>query len=171
MTKDSKLTIIILALISLALLVLLGLDIRNIKTEGEETSRLLNSVDEVSGEEVVNRSIVSLQSELAEELDSLAEIAVADKEVVSVIERVESAGKELGLKTEIATVEKIEGESASRIKITVESEGAWGASFALLQAIENLPYLTKVERAQMSRNESNWRTSITFSLPLFEQHD
>lgn len=170
MFKNSKLTLWILAFITLIMVCLFVLDIYHIRSENKETSRILLEAEKAANEESLAQSVRSFQNTASSELLELDTIAVSDKNLILALEKIESISNRLGLSSEIKAVDELE-EGEPRVRITLESTGSWSGIYSLLRAIESLPYRVMLEKSTLSDGELGWQSTITLSLYLFNGNE
>lgn len=147
------------------LMAFLLLDIYNIRAKNKETSRLLNQADEAAEVGVLVQSIRLIQNNAREDLEAFEELALSDSKIVPLIESIEKAGQSLGVKTEIASVEKTD--EPQQLNLIIETEGSWAGTLSFLKAIESLPHRVMVKSVNVSKDESLWSATIALSLYLF----
>ncbi len=170
MKKDTILTVSFLGMLVLGMLILLGFSIYQIRGENEETSLLLSAIEKRAEEDALVQSIKSLQKSAEAEILTLEEATISEAELVSVIEKLEEAGRALSLNLEVVSVDKIE-DDMPRVLLALESEGSWQKNFLLLSALEELPYKAVLSEATLSKEGSNWRTRATLTLYLYNGHE
>lgn len=167
---SSKIKLTSLSLLALILVLLVFWAIYQIRAENEETSRLLNTVNQAAQNELQAKAVRVLQDTALAEIEAFEDFALSDDRIVAVIENIESAGEALGLDTKIVSVEKIEEGSANepqRIHLVIESLGSWGRNFSFIRAIENLPHRIFIEDVSLSKEETQWLSRIKLSLYSF----
>lgn len=169
-SRDTIVKTVLLSLAALSLIVLLGFDLYSIRSKNKEASRLLNLTEESSKGEVASQSIRIQREASKEEIEAFEAIALSEAGLVSVIESLESAGRTLGLVTEIISVTQ-EGEvpagEPQKIRIVVEGIGGWGGAYSLLKAVESLPQRVIIEEASLTKDGTAWKSRIDFSLHSF----
>ena len=163
-----------LTFLSLVALVLLGLGMWAffiIQSENRETSRLLNEVSQAVENESKIKSIEQVRNTASADIEMFESFILTDDRIVSAIEKIESAGRALGLETEIVSVDNVSNEveeNPQKIHLVVEAEGSWSESFSFLKAVENLPYKISLEDVSLVKTSTAWQSKITLSLYSFK---
>ena len=176
--KNSKFLLIVFSLIAAASLALLIFGAYDIRMTNEETSNILNESDQVAEERIVLQSIRVIQNESRDELEVLQSFVVSEDALVPLLESIEGIGRELGLESEIVSVDNasvaptsrarsIQEEKAELIRIVIEAEGSWSSVFNFVQAIERLPYKVTIEEASLSKDE-DWSSRIVILVNTFQ---
>ncbi len=169
--KNTRLRLIVLSVIALLLLGFLGFDLYNIRAKNDTTSKLLTLADQEAEEKILVQSIRLIQNNAREDIEAFEGIVLSDDGVVRMIESVERAGQSLGLETEIISVEKTGEETLDnpqKIRLVIESNGLWAATFSYLRAIESLPHRVMIEKVDFSKGKDVWHSRIALSLYLFK---
>ena len=176
--KNSKFLLVVFSLtasVSLAVLVFAAYDIRR---TNEETSGILNTSDQIAEERILLQSIRVIQNESREELMFLEGFVVSDDTLVPLLDSIESIGQELGLESEILSVEDAslaptsrarsrENQEAKLLRIVVEAKGSWSGVFNFTKALENLPYKVTVEEVNLSKDEG-WSSRMVILVNTFK---
>jgi hypothetical protein len=148
----------------------LAYQLYDLRKENAEIFRLSGLSQEIEKEEILAESIEELQEEAGEEITAFEILTASQETLVPTIESIESAGRSLGLETEITSVKRSEtpGVSVQTIEIVVESLGSWRGNFSLLKILESLPHRVNIESAQLSKIETGWRSRVALSLQSFD---
>lgn len=169
MIKNSKIKAAVLALVAIALIVLVVIDIFNIKSKNEETSALLIVADESVKEKILVQSAREFMNNAKGEILAFEGFVLSDEDLVATIEKIENAGERLGLEANIASVEKMsDGGKTSNVSFIVETEGGWNGTFAYLKALEALPNRVIFDEVHLRKEEGIWVSRIGISLYNFK---
>ena len=164
----SKPLLITLSLISVVLITVLILGIYNIRLKNEETSKLLNLVDEASEKETLSQSIRIMQNTAAADIKAFDNIVLSNDRLVPLIESIEKSGRALGLDLEILSVVKVEGADSIGllhiIRIVIETQGSWAQTLSFLRIIESLPHRVLIDESNFSKQGDGWHSRIVLSL-------
>ena len=176
--NNSKLSLTILALVSLVLLAVLVLGAYDIQAKNRKASELLNLANQAAEANTLARSIRMMQDSAAEDLAAFDNLTLSDDKLVPLIEDIEGMGRALGLDTSIVSVGKIEDKKSVQpdiIRIVMETRGSWTQTLAFLSAIESLPHRVMIEELGLSRveaspagNGASWRLRTVLSLYSFD---
>ena len=169
--NNSKLSLTILALVSLVLLAVLVLGAYDIQAKNRKASELLNLANQAAEASTLARSIRMMQDSAAEDLAAFDNLTLSDDKLVPLIEGIERMGRALGLDASIISVGKIEDKKSVEpdvIRIVMETQGSWTPTLSFLRAIESLPHRVTIEESSLSKAEVNWRSKIVLSLYLFD---
>ena len=168
--NNSKLSFIILVLISIVLLAVLILGTYTIQLKNKEASELLNLVDQATEARTLAQSIRMAQNNAAEDLAAFDGLTLSDDKLVSLIEDIEEMGRALGLDASIVSVGKIEDKKSVEpdiIRIVMETQGSWAQTLSFLRAIESLPHRVMIDESSLSKVEAGWHLKIILSLYSF----
>ena len=169
--KNSKVLLVTLSLIALALLSILALGVYNIRFKNKETSELLNLADHAAETGILIQSIRAAQNNSGQDIEAFDNLALAGDKIVPLIESIEGAGRALGLDTSILSVGKIEDKKSADppiVRIVMETQGAWAPTLSFLRAIESLPYRVMIDESSLSKEEVGWRSRVILSLYSFD---
>ena len=168
--KSSKVLLLILSLVALLLLAFLSLDVYNIRLKNKETSRLLNQVEQATMERTLFQAVRTLQETGTVEIEAFNNLILTDERLVPTFESIEKAGRALGLKTAITSVDKVDGANGGgpqQINLSIETEGTWAGSLAFLHAVESLPHRVIMNDVDFSKRGELWLSRINISLYSF----
>lgn len=165
-SNNTRLRLILLSTLTLLLLVSLCFAFYKLRAENLDTTRLINLTDELERKESVARVVRELQKNASADIAAFEALTLSSETLVPTIESIESAGRALGLSTEITSLKREGEESAAArvVKMVVESSGSWSGNFSFLKALENLPQRVKIEGVYLSKSDSVWRSSIELTL-------
>src|SRR3989338_1978959 len=166
----SKLLLIMLSLVSVVLLAALTLGVYYVRAQNQETSEMLNIVDQATETETLTQSIRMIQNSSAEDIAALDGFVLSSERLVSLIEEIEAAGRALGVDVDILSVEKVENKKTNEqntIRLSMEIHDDWAPTLAFIRAMESLPHRVMVEDSTLSREEADWRLRLVLSLYLF----
>lgn len=169
--KNSKLILTVASFVFFALSAVIIFGIYDIKAKNKKTSELLNEADRLAEAENLTQSIKMIQASVAADLTALDNLVLVNDKLVPLIESVEEAGQELGLDTDIISVEKIVDKKSVEpdiIRIVTETRGPWAPTLSFLRAIESLPHRVTISDASFSKVETNWRSRIVLTLYSFD---
>ena len=168
---QTKIRLILLSLVSLALVALLVLDFYQIRAKNEETSRLTNLLDKGESMEILTQAIRNLQNNSWVEFETFQQLTLTNDSLVPLIESLENTGRSLGLTTKIISINKSgdpEAPEPQKIQMVVESSGTWRGTFLFLKAIESVPYRVMFEGVELAQSTGLWRARVTLSLYAFK---
>lgn len=168
--NNSRLLLLALSLILVALFAVLAFGIYSIRVKDRKTSELLNLADHNAEVGKLARSVRTIQSNAAEDIRAFDSLVLNSDKLVPLIENLEETGRVLGLSTNILSVEKTEDKESPEpdiIRIIIEAQGSWAKTIFFLRAIESLPYRTMIEGSNLSKVEIGWRSKIILSLHSF----
>ena len=159
------------------LLVALALFVWGIRSI-DKKSALIVEKNERANEAVVEKTLIESLSTLKatnkEEIGAFEDSTLTEEGLVEFIESLENKGQELGLKLEVASVNKSAGESlppeVSILKISLIAEGSWEEVYAFLGAIESLPYRVTFEKLNLSKGDERWKLETSFSVHIFQNN-
>lgn len=169
--NNSKLFLIMLSFISAILVTVLSLGFYSIQAKNKETSQLLNVVDNATEESILTRSIRAIRNNADKDLVAFDKFVFSGDKLVPLIEKIEEAGRALGLDTNILSVGKIEDKKSLEpniVRITMETQGPWAPTLSFLRAMESLPYRVMIDESSFTREETVWRLKITLALYSFD---
>lgn len=166
--KKTKLTIWLLSFAAIILLGLALLDLRKVVVENREASSLALTAEEKGREEAVVQSVKVLRQRSGEVVEEFERLTLTNEALVPTIELIESGGRSLGLAVEIASVEKSGGAGEpSKVRLVIETKGAWSGTLSFLRAVESLPHRVMIENVYFTKEGGQWRSSIAVSLYSF----
>ena len=170
-SHHSKSLLIMLSLISVVLLAALTLGVYYVRAQNQETSEMLNIVDQATEVETLTQSIRMIQNSSAEDITALDGFVLSSEKLVSLIEEIEGVGRAVGVDVDILSVEKVENKKTneqSTIRLSMETHDTWASTLAFIRAMESLPHRVMVEGSTLSREETDWRSRLVLSLYLFD---
>jgi hypothetical protein len=177
MKDKSTFTILILtSSVALLLIGILSYGIYEMRSKNQKTFVLLQEADKIATEDLLYQSIRSVRSSIREDLSQFDEVVLTEEKVVPLIERIENAGRTLGLETKIASVSllKVEGnlpalptDNPKKVRLIIETKGSRGNSMDFLSALESLPHRVIVDEASLTLEEGGWRTRTSLSVYAF----
>lgn len=177
MKDRSTLTILILSSsVALLLLGLLTYVIYDIRASSRKTVALLQEADKITSEDLLFQSIRSVRGSIIEDLSNFDDIVLTEEKVVPLIERIEDAGRGLGLETTITSVSllKVEGNGVAqptdkpkRVKLIIETKGGQNSTLNFLSALESLPQRILIDESNLIQEEGGWRTRTALSVYAF----
>jgi Tfp pilus assembly protein PilO len=168
---NSKTSLILLTLLTALLASFFVLEFYRVKSENEETSRLLSEVNQAADQREATQSIRLLKKTAAQDVSAFEALTLSPSRLVEVIESIEEAGRSLSLETTIASVDKPEANGSTTpqsIDIVVETSGSWAGTNRFLKAIESLPTRVTIQEARLSKQGSAWDSQIKLSFYSFE---
>ena len=170
MIKNSYTATIFFSAAALVLFGLLGWSFYHIAGEHRQSVEYLRQEGESAAEERAFQALRRIQTSAEEDLAAFESAVFSQDKLLPVIEPLENAGRTLGLKTEISSVEKTLPDAGPLgFLISIDSEGSWKGAFAFLQAVENLPYRVVFKEASLAKKkEGPWRAYFTIFMPAFE---
>ena len=168
--KDSKILLTISTLTFLVLLGLVAFAVYEIEKRNKETAILVDEARRVSVTGGTIQAVKVIQSNAKEELEAFDELVLVGDKLVPLIDKIERSGRELGLETSTASVERIVGEGAEPdlIRLTIEADGSWSGGFAFLQALENLPTRVMISDSSLNRTGDGWHLKVVLLLHSFD---
>jgi Tfp pilus assembly protein PilO len=168
---SSKTSLILLTLLTMLLASFFVLEFYRVKSENQETSRLLSEVNQAADQRAAAQSIRFLQKTATEDVNDFEALTISPSRLVEVIESIEAAGRALSLETIIASVDKPEANSSTTLQsidIVVETSGSWAGTSRFLKAIESLPTRVTIQEARLSKQDSAWDSQVKLSFYSFE---
>lgn len=175
--NNSRILVVVLSFLSLVLLAVLAFGAYHIETKNRESNMLLAQAKQTIEERILSQSIRMTQNAAAKDLDNFEKITLSSDKTVSLIENIEAAGRNLGLETEIASVDKVEGKQASdpaMIRIIIKTEGSWNPTLSFLRAMESLPYRVLIDEYTITAlvantiSDKRWKSQVTLALHIFD---
>ena len=157
MTKPVTFSIVVLALLGL-----LGASFYQIRSSDKQTLILAQEAEKKAYEAKLLQQVKLLRNTAGADLVAFSKLVLGKDTIVPMIEKIELAGRRLGIDAEITSVE--EGENGFRLFI--EAEGDWAGAFSYLKAIENLPYRVVFERMNLDKSGLAWRLNTVIFLPI-----
>jgi Tfp pilus assembly protein PilO len=168
--NNSKLLLVVSALVSAVLLAVLVLGVYKIEAKNKKTSELLILADHAAEIKILEQSVRIIQNNASEDLELFESFVLSDDKLVSLIESIEGAGGRLNLETSILSVAEVKEKNPVApkiIRITMETRGSWSGTLSFLRAIESLPQRVIIDESNLSREEVGWRSRIVLSLYSF----
>lgn len=167
---SSKFAIWIFSALTVVLLALSMLALFYIKSQSEAAANLSAQADAAGKEEALIQSIRLIQENNKDDLAAFQNFILTDDRLVPLIESIERSGRSLGLKVQIASVDKLPGKSAGdpqKVSLVVESDGSWQGSYAFLKALESLPNRVMIDQVNLSKDSGAWHLKASISLYSF----
>lgn len=175
MKSKNTLTILItVSITALLLALLLVYGVYDIRKKNQKTSELLQQADKIAHEDVEFQSIRSVLGGIKEDIEEFNKFTLTEPGVVPMVEKIESAGRKLGLETNTTSISvaKPDGAASStegvkKIKIVVETKGTESATLTFLRSLESLPYRIMIDESSIIQEEGGWRSRTSFAVYTF----
>ena len=168
MLSNSKLRTYTIFLADMILIAVFVWALLSIKIQNAETKTLLQATENAGKEERLALNVRHLKATAGTEIEAFEERMLMEENVVSIIESIESAGKDLGVALEILSVDKVEGEKPQKLNISLEAKGSWDSIFSFIRSVESLPQRVSVENIDLHKEGSGWRIQLSFTLLTFD---
>ncbi len=172
MISNSKLLLILSALLAIFLLGVLGFGVWSVRDKSQEASELLLEAEHIAEVEVLMQFVDKVQEDAVVELATFNGLTLSSDKLVPLIESIEEVGQGLGLDVKIVSVDRVEDKKKPEIiptfRIATEGTGSWNANYAYLKAIESLPARVMLESVNIYKNEEEWQSRIVMSLHSFD---
>jgi hypothetical protein len=169
--NNTKSILVLFSLLSLVLFGVLSMGFYKIRIKNEETYKLLNTVSQADQAEILAQTIEAARTKAALDLETLNKLTFEEAKTVSLIEDVEQAGRDLGVRTQINAVNKTSLPNSPELelfKMTIEARGTWQNTFSYLKALESLPYRIVMENTNLKKEENEWVLRIVMGLHSFK---
>ncbi len=168
--RNSKVVLLLSSVMVLGLTLLFSFGLYRIASQHRKANELAGpSLGEMTRQ-------TSFQSLRAIQNISRGDVAILEKAVVSqdktvaVLESLERAGRSLGTEVKITSVERVESlgtPATGGLKVDLDSRGTWSKNFALLRAVESLPYRVIFKEVSLVKEGSSWVLGLSILLPTF----
>ncbi len=153
---SNKRTLLILAILTIALLVGHYFLFRDIRLKNENTSKLLDHISEESNKgNYILTSQKALQN-IAPDLEVLKKTIVGSTGEVEFIEYVESLARANGLSIVIDNLQTendqklLASSSVTLLKVRARTNGSWTGTYKFISLVESLPYRVRVNSFSMT---------------------
>jgi Tfp pilus assembly protein PilO len=165
--------IIIIGLITLATMGGLGYEVYLISSIQNEVTSTNESTDLQVGSDSRAKNIALLQESARAEVKMIEEVLLTRSDLVSLVEKLEKTGRDLGLNVSISSITNDSKTSSSvnpeTVRISIEARGSWAPSLSYVRLIENLPHKFSVEKVDIGTDGEGWRTLISLKLITYPE--
>lgn len=139
-----------------------------------ETIAATASAQSRLGSDVWSRNVKEIQGEFGVETEVLHAAAITRPGLATLVELLESTGKDMGLSVTIVSVknesDKDPVNKPHNVRITIETRGGWSGSLAFVRLLQSLPHKTMIESTSLSRQEGGWKSSSVIKIVAFPQN-
>jgi hypothetical protein len=126
----------------------------------------------LTGNDSWTKGVKMIRSESTGDLATLGDVSITQPELIGLIESLEEIGKKMGLKVTFSSIaSEATGSSTTptTVKMVVDTEGAWAASLAFVNLLQNLPVKSSIEGTSINLSKQVWRTGTTFRVTVFPE--
>ncbi|MFA6476598.1 MAG: hypothetical protein WCV68_04315 [Candidatus Paceibacterota bacterium] len=85
---------------------------------------------------------------------------ITNRSAIALLEKLDNIGARTGVALTIGQA----GDSAIELKLNLTTEGNFSQTMKFLQALENLPYASVIERLELRKGEKVWQSTFTLRI-------
>ncbi|MBL7045136.1 MAG: hypothetical protein ISR98_00855 [Parcubacteria group bacterium] len=164
--KTTKQIFMFMTILTIAVIISYSFFFYNIKEKNKMISLMTNETDAAIQREVKLRSVKDLIKDTQENRLKLDTYFVVDDKIVNFIEEIEELSRDVGVDTEVVSVNVDEGKAnniSELLKLDLNIEGKWEDVFQFITLIEKMSFKISVSQASLQviyDNESKISSGI-----------